>query len=158
MGLRVIGVDIAGKKDLVMECGAEHFFEATEDAEKLAEQVRGVTGGLGAKAVVMLHADNAAYAAATGLLSFGGTLVCVGMPDGEPVPIGGVHPNLMIARMLRVVGSAVGNRKDAVEVMQMAARGVVRTRVEVRGMDRLEETFRDMEARKLQGRVVLDLR
>ena len=46
-----------------------------------------VTGGLGAQAVIVCTASNRAYAQALDFLRFGGTLVCVGMPEGESQPI-----------------------------------------------------------------------
>ncbi len=55
------------------------------------------------------------------------------------------------------MGSAVGNRKDAIEVMELAARGVVKTQVCVEPMSKLTESFERMEKLQLQGRVVLDL-
>jgi len=33
--------------------------------------------------VLVLTAANAAYASSMGMLKFGGTLVCVGLPEGE---------------------------------------------------------------------------
>lgn len=61
IGLRVIGIDAGSKKDLVLESGAEHFidFAASED---VAKEVKGLTGGLGAHAVVVLTSANSAYA------------------------------------------------------------------------------------------------
>lgn len=115
------------------------------------------TDGLGAAGVVMCTASNAAYGQALKFLRFGGTLVCVGVPEGEPQPIGGADPATMLAQELRIVGSAVGNRKDARETMAMAARGVVKTHFTVEPMSKLTDTFHAMDAMKLKGRVVIDL-
>lgn len=60
MGMRVIGIDHPSKKDLAMECGAELFIDHTQG--KAAEEVKTATGGLGAQAVLVLTAANAAYA------------------------------------------------------------------------------------------------
>lgn len=61
MGLRVIGIDSGSKRNIVMESGAEHFidFTATKDVTK---DVMGLTGGLGAHAVIVLTSSNGAYA------------------------------------------------------------------------------------------------
>lgn len=61
MGLRVIGVDQGSKKDLVMKSGAEHFIDHTS-SKSVAEDVKALTGGLGAHAVLVLTAANGAYA------------------------------------------------------------------------------------------------
>ena len=43
---RVIGIDLASKKDLIMESGAEHFLDATLDSAELVKQTKALTGGL----------------------------------------------------------------------------------------------------------------
>ena len=60
-------------------------------------------------------------------------------------------------QQLNVVGSAVGNRLEAIETMDMAARGIVKTHFKIEKMDKLNDVFHAMDQGKLQGRVVLDL-
>ena len=81
MGIRVIGIDAGSKRELATECGAEVFIDHTQG--KAEEEVKAATGGLGVQAVLVLTAANAAYASSMGMLKFGGTLVCVGLPEGE---------------------------------------------------------------------------
>ena len=80
------------------------------------------------------------------------------MPEGQANPIKGAAPVPMIGKLLTITSVAVGNRRDAIEVLEMAARGVVNVKVEVRKMEDLEKTFTEMEERKLLGRVVLELK
>lgn len=61
MGFRVIGIDAGSKKDIVMESGAEHFIDHTA-SKNVEEDVKALTGGLGAHAVLVLTAANGAYA------------------------------------------------------------------------------------------------
>lgn len=56
-----------------------------------------------------------------------------------------------------IKGSAVGNQRDALEILDMAARGIVKTRLRVEKMENLTEVFTEMSQGKMQGRVVLDL-
>lgn len=105
----------------------------------------------------MCTAANAAYGQGLGFLRFGGTLVCVGVPEGTPVPIAGADPGTLIVQEKRIVGSAVGNRKDAIETMNMAARGVIKTHFSVEPMSSLTEVFEKMDKMQLKGRVVIDL-
>lgn len=80
MALRIIGIDHGSKEELVKTCGAEVFLDITKyDDKTIAEEVKKVTGGLGASAVIVCTASNKAYAQALDFLRFGGTLVCVGM-------------------------------------------------------------------------------
>jgi propanol-preferring alcohol dehydrogenase len=157
---RVIGIDDGSKEKLVLDSGAEHFIDITEfssgDAALVAE-VKRLTSGLGAHAAIVCTSSNSAYAQALRLLRFNGTLVCVGAPEGKPVPIASAMPGLLITRLLSVVAVAVGNRVDAQAVLDFAARGVVKAEVRVEKMERLTEVFREMAEGKLKGRVVLDL-
>ncbi|OBT77805.1 hypothetical protein VF21_03194 [Pseudogymnoascus sp. 05NY08] len=158
MGLRMIGVDHGSKEELVKESGAEAFFDVTKfDDAGLAEEIKKVTGGLGAHAVIVCTAVNKAYAQSVGLLRFGGTVVCVGMPEGDLVPIASAVPGNLVAKQLTIVGSAVGNQREAAEVLELAARGLVSTHLRVEKLDKLTEVFKQMDGGKLQGRVVIDL-
>ena len=54
MALRVIGIDAPAKKQIVMDCGAEHFIDVTaHDDKSIVEEVLKLTGGLGASAVLV---------------------------------------------------------------------------------------------------------
>jgi len=73
------------------------------------------------------------------------------------VPIAKAFPAMMVAMEQNIKGSAVGNQREAIEVLEMAARGVVKTRLRIEKMDKLTEVFQEMSEGKMQGRVVLDL-
>jgi len=91
------------------------------------------------------------------LLKFGGTLVCVGLPEGELKPIATAFPQFLVAKAQRIVGVAVGDRKEAIETLQFAERGVVKTHFRTAKMEELTGVFEEMERGELKGRVVLDL-
>lgn len=156
MGMRIIGIDHPSKKDLVLKSGAEHFIDHTTSSD-VAADVQALTGGLGAQAVLVLTAANAAYASGMQLLKFGGTLVCVGLPEGELKPIATAFPQVMIAKEQKIVGSAVGNRREAIETLDLAARGIIKTHFRTAKMEELTSIFEEMEKGQIQGRVVLDL-
>ncbi|TQV92604.1 alcohol dehydrogenase [Cordyceps javanica] len=160
LGLRVVGIDHPSKADLVRESGAEHFVDMTQfprDGAALATHVHELCDGLGAHAVVVCTASNVAYAQALDLLRFDGTLVCVGVPEHNPEPIGGSFPAKIINSSLNIVGSIVGNNDDAAAVLALAAKGVIKCHSHVVKLDELTSTFQQMHEAKLQGRVVLDL-
>ncbi|KAK8044861.1 alcohol dehydrogenase II [Apiospora rasikravindrae] len=157
MGYRVIGVDAPSKKDVVLDSGAEHFIDVTaHDDDSIAAEVKRLTGH-GAKAVIVCTASNKAYGQALGMLGFGGTLVCVGMPEGDPEPIARSYPAAMVAKQASIVASAVGNRREAAEVLDFATRGLVKFPVKTVGMDELQSVFESMGKGEIIGRVVLDL-
>ncbi|KAF4978825.1 hypothetical protein F66182_17326, partial [Fusarium sp. NRRL 66182] len=94
MGLRVIAIDHGSKKDLADSCGAEIFFDFTKyaDAELAAAVKQAANNGRGAHAVLVVNAANKAYESALNFLKPMGTLVCVGMPEGQPIPIQSAYP------------------------------------------------------------------
>ncbi|KAF2428753.1 GroES-like protein [Tothia fuscella] len=155
MAMRVIGVDADSKKSLVKDSGAEHFIGLSE--KDIPAKVLELTGGIGAQAAIVLTAANAAYASAPQMIKFGGTVVCVGLPEGDMKPIATAFPQILIAKEQKIVGVAVGSRKDAIDTLEMASRGVVKTHFRTEKMEKLTEVFEEMHAGKLQGRVVLDL-
>lgn len=156
IGHRVVGVDHSSKKGLVLESGAEHFV-AVDGTDSVVDAVKQLTGGLGAHAVVVCTASNGAYAQSVDLLRFGGRVVCVGIPEGDVVPIQSANPGIMVSKALQIVGSAVGSRKEAIETMEFAARGLVKSHYRTEKMDKLTDVFNEMHAGTLKGRVVLDL-
>jgi propanol-preferring alcohol dehydrogenase len=98
MAYRIIGIDHGSKEKLVKECGAEVFFDIAKfDNQRLSEAVKRATGGLGASAVIVCTASNGAYAQALDFLRFGGTLVCVGIPEGEYEAIANAFPSRMVS-------------------------------------------------------------
>lgn len=158
MGLRVIAIDHGSKEALARDSGAEHFIDFTKhDRDGITSQVKALTGGLGAHAAVVCTAANAAYAQAIQLLRFNGALVCVGIPEGDLVAIGGAAPGPIANNHLTITGVAVGNRSEAIRTLEFAERGIIKAHYEVKKMDQLTEVFETMEQGTLQGRVVLDL-
>jgi propanol-preferring alcohol dehydrogenase len=158
MAFRVLGIDHGSKESFVRECGAEEFLDVAKfDDGSLKNEVRRITGGRGASAAIVCAASNRSYAQALSFLKFHGTLVCVGMPEGRNEAIGGAFPSQMVLDEIRIVGSAVGGRREALEVLELAARGVVKTHYRLEKMENLNDVFQEMAEGKLQGRVVLDL-
>ena len=140
MGLRVIGIDATSKKQVVMDCGAEHFIDVTaHDDASIVKEVLRVTGGLGASAVLVCTASNKAYAQALDFLRFDGTLVCIGMPEGAPQPIAKSFPQSLVFKQANICGVAVGSRRDAIECLDFAARGIVKTHIRIEKMEKLTE-------------------
>lgn len=155
MGMRVIGVDADSKKQLVLDSGAEHFVGLSEG--DTAKKVTELTNGLGAQACIVLTAANGAYAVAPQMIKFGGRVVCVGLPEGDMQPIATAFPQMLVAKEQSIVGVAVGNRREAIETLELASRGLIKTHYRVEKMDKLTDVFNEMHEAKLQGRVVLDL-
>lgn len=105
----------------------------------------------------MLTTRTAPPHSSMGMLKFGGTMVCVGLPEGELKPIATAFPQFLVAKEQKIVGVAVGSRKDAIETLEFCQRGMIRTHFTTCGMADLTAIFEKMDRGELQGRVVLDL-
>ena len=139
MALRVIGIDAPSKKQVVMNCGAEHYIDVTaHDDTSIVAEVLKLTG-LGASAVLVCTASNKAYAQALDFLRFDGTLVCIGMPEGVPQPIAKSFPQQLVFKQANICAVAVGTRRDAIECLDFAARGIVKTHFRTEKMEKLTE-------------------
>jgi propanol-preferring alcohol dehydrogenase len=119
--------------------------------------VQSLTGGHGAHAVVVCTAHQGAYDESVNLLRFGGRVVCVGIPDGDIKPIDSANAEILVAKALQIVGSAVGTRKEAIEACEFAARGLVKTQFRTEKLEKLTSVFEEMDQQTLKGRVVIDL-
>jgi len=156
-GLQVLAIDHGSKKDFCLDLGADAFIDFTKfDDEGLAAEAKSITGG-GAHAMLVNNASTKAYDQALTLVRYGGTLVCVGIPDGDANPIAKALPWYLIVNKLTIVGTVTGSRKDAIDCLGPAARGQVRTQLRIEPMGKLTQIFDEMAAGKIQGRVVLDL-
>ncbi|KAL8764054.1 MAG: hypothetical protein Q9184_000342 [Pyrenodesmia sp. 2 TL-2023] len=132
MAMRVIGIDHGSKEKLVRDCGAEHFIDLTKhDDKSITKEVVKTANGLGVSAVIVCTASNKAYAQSIDMLRFGGTVVwrsllkhtSVGIPERTPEPIANAFPAKLVFKGATIASVAVGTRRDAIEVLDFAARG-----------------------------------
>ncbi|GAA5902701.1 hypothetical protein JCM5296_001261 [Sporobolomyces johnsonii] len=93
-----------------------------DDPAALIDAVQKVCDGVGPHAAVIAAAGAAAYEQALEYLRPSGTLVAVGLP-----PDSFIKTNVFwtVLRNIRIVGSYFGNRQDATEALDFAARGDV---------------------------------
>lgn len=153
MGFRVIAIDATDKAKLCKDLGAEVFIDFTK--ENVTEAAQAATGGLGPHAFIVASAARQSYKTCMSLPRTGGTVVCVGIP-GPDTPID-VEVENIIYKDLRLRGSAVGTRLDAIEALDFCARGQVKPTVTVKPLEELEECFTKMAAGQVQGRFVVAL-
>ncbi|KAF8190611.1 hypothetical protein K438DRAFT_1970911 [Mycena galopus ATCC 62051] len=155
MGLRVVAIDTGDvKRDLCLSFGAERWIDFKK-SEDLVKEVKEATGGEGPHAAVVAASNVGPLDQAVLYLRPKGTLVAVGLPSGTPVltvPIG-----LLIIKCLTIIGSATGNRQDAIEALDIAARGKVACHVKVRDFSEVNSVFAEMAAQNVAGRVVLKM-
>ncbi|KAL1865790.1 hypothetical protein VTK73DRAFT_5061 [Phialemonium thermophilum] len=155
MGYRVIAVDFgAAKGEYARAQGAEHYVDLAKDPNA-GLQVKALTGGLGASAVIVTVGNAAAYQAAFDMLGPFGKYMCVGVPPIEQVVT--FHPLLFIGNGFKMLGSAVGTRKDTLDALEFVKRGVVAPKVEWGKLENLAELIVDVAKGKIQGKYVVRL-
>ncbi|OBZ67579.1 Alcohol dehydrogenase 1 [Grifola frondosa] len=141
------------KKDLVMKLGAEKWIDFKETKD-LVKDVVDATDGLGAHAAVVAAATSAAYEQAIDYLRMGGNLMAVGLPGHGKLS---ADIFFTVTKSISIYGSYVGNRQDAREALDIAARGKVKCFYVVKPLAALAETYEGLEKGTVVGRVVLDM-
>ncbi|KDQ58620.1 hypothetical protein JAAARDRAFT_193166 [Jaapia argillacea MUCL 33604] len=153
-GLRVVAVDSGEeKKQLCLKLGAEKWIDFKETKDLVGDIVA-ATGG-GAHSAVVTAASSTGYEQAVDYLRPGGTLMAVGLPGSASL---NASIFFTVFKAIQILGSYVGNRQDAVEALDIAARGGVKVHFALRPLADLKEVFEGMEEGKIAGRMVLDCR
>jgi alcohol dehydrogenase (NADP+) len=86
------------------------------------------------------------------LLDVGGTLVYVGIPEGD---LPSLAPGVMIGNGSALRGSNTGSRKEVLEMLELVEKSGIRTWVEVLEMERCREAVEKMERGEARYRIVL---
>jgi propanol-preferring alcohol dehydrogenase len=153
MGYRVIAIDTgAEKQELVSRLGAEEFVDfKTDDVVAKINQITKI----GAHAAIMIAPSASVYNQAPLYLRFKGSMVCISLPpNGADFS---VPPGLIVHKCLRIVGSFVGTRSDALEALDFLARNKVSPPVKLLPMEDISNILNDMHNGTLSGRAVIDL-
>lgn len=148
MGMHVAAIDIhADKLELAGKLGAEIVINARE-ADPVAELQKHIGGVHG---VLVTAVSPAAFEQAFGALRPRGTMALVGLPPGRfAMPIFDT-----VLKRITVRGSIVGTRQDLEDALQFAGDGAVTAHFSWDRLENINAIFADMEAGKIDGRVVL---
>ncbi|CAK7204870.1 hypothetical protein SEUCBS139899_007632 [Sporothrix eucalyptigena] len=155
MGARVVAIDAGSKNEFCRTLGADEFVDYSKfDGDGLAQHIHKVTSG-GAKVALICAASGKAYSQAPHWLCFRGCIIALGIP-GESV---GQALSIFqfVSLELKLIGVKTGSRLEVKECLDIAARGLVKTKLQLRKLEELESVFHEMHAGKVIGRVVLDL-
>ena len=149
-GYRVVGVDIGEERlAFVRQLGAELAVSADEATEVVQRELGGVD------AVLVFSARLAGFRLGLQLLRKAGLFVAVGIPATSE---GNLELNLFEFFMKdpTLIYSAVGTVQDMRELVELAARGAVKTHVSRTGpLSELGAIFDELEAGRYLGRAVV---
>ena len=151
-GYRVIAVDVgADRLAFATELGAEVAVEANDARARVAADFGGVDAAL------VFTANIAGYQLGFDLLGKKGLFVGVGLPATSQGSFA-VDPFLLFYKDPTIIFSAVGTVQDMRELVDLAARGVVKTHVSrTGGLDELPVIFDELEASSYLGRAVITI-
>ncbi|QNN55082.1 NAD(P)-dependent alcohol dehydrogenase [Nocardioides mesophilus] len=145
---RVIAVD--PREDARSLALAEGADLALQPGEGLVEQVRDATHGHGADVVLDFVGSDDSLAAAAAYARPLGDLTIVGIAGGSlPVSFFGVPYELSVQT------TYWGNRSELAEVLELAARGLVRARTTTFDLDDAVDVYARLAAGEITGRAVV---
>ncbi|TDH70932.1 hypothetical protein CCR75_008213 [Bremia lactucae] len=151
MGYKVVAIDTGiEKRELIESYGITDFIDFKSG--NVVEQVHAATGGRGAHAALIVAGSQDAYKDALTFLRPRGTLVAVGVPKDAAI-VAPVVP--LVSNELRIMGAYVGNRQEAIEAINMAADGRVKSTYVIESLTNLPDVFMRVRQGKVQGRIVL---
>ncbi len=148
-GYHVVGVDVGEERlEFVRSLGAEHVVSA-DDAAGFAFELGGVDAAL------VFAARVAGFELGLQMLRRGGLFVAVGIPPSSDGNLQ-LHPWQMFLTDPTIIYSAVGTVQEMRELVDLAARGHVKTHVSRIGtLSDVPEIFDELEAGKYLGRAVI---
>jgi alcohol dehydrogenase, propanol-preferring len=140
---RIFAVDVdAAKLESALNYGADHAIDARGDA---ASEIKRLSGGEGARAVIDLVGSNASLRIAAAAASRKSILVLVGLA-------GGMLPFSFFALPAEsiVTTSYWGSYTDLEEVLELARTGVVKAQIETFPLDQVDEVLNLLEQGKIK--------
>ncbi len=146
---RIVAVDLAADKlDLALRSGAD---VALLGDDTVPEQVRELTGGVGADAVLDFVATDATLGAAARSLRPGGEIGVVGDGGGRlPAAGGPLPPGATVRSPHR------GTRADLDDVLALARTGRITAEVEEYPLEEAALAYERLERGEVRGRAVVD--
>lgn len=151
MGANVIAATSSKwKQERIYGLGADIVIPS----DRIAEQVKGQTGGEGAD-VVVDSVGAPTFRESLKSLNFGGRLLVVGNVDSSAaeLPLGYV-----ILKGIEIIGSISSTKRDISEALEMTRLGRVRAVIDRRiALQDIGEAYGSMEKRETFGRVLIDL-
>ncbi|MFC4783821.1 NAD(P)-dependent alcohol dehydrogenase [Nocardioides sp. MAHUQ-72] len=145
---RVIAVDSReSARALATSCGADLALAPGED---LVEQVRDATGGRGADVVLDFVGSDETLAAGAASARQLGDITIVGIAGGTlPVSFFGVPYEASVQT------TYWGNRRELVEVLDLASRKLLHAETTIYTLDDAEQAYRDLAHGTVSGRAVV---
>jgi NAD+-dependent secondary alcohol dehydrogenase Adh1 len=132
---------------LAGEMGADHTIEV--DGSQV-RNVRELTDGLGAEAIIDFVGEKGAIEDGIAMLRDGGFYYVIGYGENIDIPTIDV-----ISREISFIGNLVGTYNDLAELMTLTAQGKIRLHTTTYPLDAINDAMADLDGGRLQGRGIL---
>lgn len=151
-GASVIAIaDSEVRADLARKAGADQVI-CTTDYNTVPQKVKDLTGGKGANVFMELVGTTDTISAGISSLTGRGRFVIIGYTSQNMV----VAPIQLVLGELQVLSSVAAAKKDLVDVIDMASRGLVKPILENEySLDQINEPITKLKERKALGRNVI---
>jgi alcohol dehydrogenase, propanol-preferring len=150
-GYVVVGVDIGPEKiHFIKEQGTDYALDASEAAVFVKQKLGGVA------ASIVFTPKVAGFNLGLALLRRGGVFVGVGMPAADEDPME-IHPLALLRKDALIMPSAAGTVEEMRELVQLAARGCVKTHVSRQAsLSEVGAILADLDQGRYTGRAILN--
>jgi propanol-preferring alcohol dehydrogenase len=145
---RILAVDVADDKlEMALKYGAHHAIDARGDA---AAEIKRLTGGEGARAVIDLVGSDASLRTAAAASARKSILVVVGLAGGSfPFSFFGMGAESVVTTSLW------GSYTELEEVLELARTGAIKAQIETFPLDEIDDVLNQLEDGKINGRAVI---
>jgi NAD+-dependent secondary alcohol dehydrogenase Adh1 len=133
---------------LAGELGADHTINV--DGDTHVEQVKELTNGLGAEAIIDFVGENGAVEDGIAMLADGGYYYVIGYGQNLDIPTIDV-----ISREISFIGNLVGTYIDLQDLMTLTAQGQVTLHTTTYPLHAINDAMADLDNGRLQGRGIL---
>lgn len=150
-GLKVIAIDVRDEAlNLCKDHGANYILDARQGQEKVAEEVRTITGRSGADATINLSAHSTALTLACAVTREHGTMVQVAGPNVTSVSIFD-----LVFRDIKIKGSMLAGSECSKEMLAEYARHGIKVDTNIfLGLDQVSVMVDMLKSGKLKGKAV----
>lgn len=150
-GARVIAVDTRQVAlDLAVEVGADHALRIEGDPAPVITAIKDLTRGLGADVIIDCVGVDSTLALAAGSVRMLGDITLVGIGGGS-MPFSFFSQPYEVSLQTTYWGS----RPELIELLDLAARDLVRVESTRYSLDQAVQVYRDLAAGKIVGRAVI---
>ncbi|WRT66197.1 uncharacterized protein IL334_003150 [Kwoniella shivajii] len=153
LNYRVVGIDTGDEKKKLLDSYGCHKFVDFAIEKDIPKAVEKAIGGK-AKAAIITTGSIQPYQQALEYLGTRSTLVCIGLPHNGKISI---DPCQLVLLSSRIVGSSLSNRAEAKRALTFVSMGKVKPQIEIREFEQLANIYKELQAGKAKGRIVIKL-